>query len=131
VRDLGFRLYRRVVEIRDGQLELRRFVHQRVIDTARQLCVERQMSEEETAIVVEAAAVAYGLHAKARAQDAEEDVAEELHSGGADLATEAAHLAMVVACLQRSPLIPDITARVERELADTQRRRTSPTAGER
>jgi hypothetical protein len=115
VRDLGFRLYRRVVEIRDGYLELRAYVEQRAVDDARELCRARRLSPEETVIVVEAASLACGLRARAQGRAARQPAVAAWEPGGLDLATEAAFLGRVADCFAHSPLVRTVVACVASE----------------
>jgi hypothetical protein len=115
VRDLGFRLYRRVVEIHDGQLELRPYLDQRVADYAHALCRERGLNDEDTAIVVNATSLACAIRAQAQGRAAQRPAASPTGPNAADLATETAFLARVARCYEHSPLVRTVVARVERE----------------
>ncbi|MGI5229981.1 MAB_1171c family putative transporter [Actinoallomurus sp. CA-142502] len=64
-RDVGFLLYRQVIEIRDGQLALRPYVHPAAVEVARALGRRAGLSEEEVRAAVEAATIAAGIAAKA------------------------------------------------------------------
>jgi hypothetical protein len=115
VRDLGFRLYRRVVEIHDGRLELRRYMDQRAVDYAHEQCRERGLDDQETAITVHAASLACALQAQAQGREARRPAANLPGPATADIATEATFLARVADCYERSPLVRAVVAHVERE----------------
>lgn len=65
-RDIDFRLYRRVIEIRDGEMELRSFVAQADIDDARSAAVQSGLSGRTLDAAVEAAAMRTALRSDAR-----------------------------------------------------------------
>ncbi len=115
VRDLGFRLYRRVVEIHDGQLELRPYLDQRVVEYALELCRQRGLDEAETATVINAASLACAVRARAQGREAGRPAANPAGPDTADLVTETGFLARVARCYERSPLVRAVVARVERE----------------
>ena len=117
VRDLGFRLYRRVVEIHDGRLELRRYMDQRAVDYAHEQCRERGLDDQETAITVHAAGLACALQAQAQGREACRPAANLPGPATADIATVAAFLARVADCYERSPLVRAVVAHVKREQA--------------
>jgi hypothetical protein len=121
VRDVGLRLYRRVVEIRDGRLALRPYFDQRAADYARALCEEACLPAEEATAVVEAATLAAALRARALGRTGNPPASLAPPPCGADLASELRFLERVVGCYQRSPIVRAVLAQVERDIT-----RTSP-----
>jgi hypothetical protein len=117
-RDLGFRLYRRVVEIHDGCLELRPYMDQRVVEYAEELCRERRLNDQETAIVVTAARLACAVRAQAEGRVARRPAANPTGPDAADLAMETVYLTRVARYYERSPLVRAVAAYVERDRVD-------------
>jgi hypothetical protein len=115
VRDLGFRLYRRVVEIHDARLELRPYTDQRVVEYAGALCQKRGLEDEEMAIVVYAASLAYAVRARTTGRAAQRPAMAPTGPARIDLAAEVAFLARVAWCYQHSPLVHTVLARAESE----------------
>jgi len=105
IRDLEFRLYRRVVEIRDGFLALRPYVDPGVAVRARELSEEAGLSWEETQAVVEAASLAAALEAKRRRRTINAALSTFGMTGGADVNSEVAMLERVARCYARSPIV--------------------------
>lgn len=111
----GFRLYRRVVEIRDAQLALRPHLDPRAAVHAAALCRESGMAGEEMEAVIEAARLAATLRAKERAKGfSDPDRAPRL-PGWADVQREAAFLGRVAHHYVRSPIVRAVLARLEQE----------------
>ena len=115
VRDLGFRLYRRVVEIRDGCLALRPYLDPRAAHYARELCRAAGLSDEETQAVVEAASVAAALRAKAQGRSAPQPIGTVSTLGGTDLESEVIALERVARYFGHSPLVRAVLARLDDE----------------
>ncbi len=111
VRDLGFRLYRRVVEIRDGRLALRPYLDPALAEDARTRCRAAGVPTEAAEAVVEAACLAAALQAKRRGQPANPTPPPLRTLGGADLSTEAAMLERVARCYRRSLIVRAVLAR--------------------
>jgi hypothetical protein len=87
VRDLDFRLYRRVIEIRDGRLALRPFLDAVVARRAREDALERGLDDGEVEAAVEARVLAAGVeNARRRRRPAEVLPASGL--GGKDFMAE-------------------------------------------
>jgi hypothetical protein len=119
MRDVGFRLYRRVVEIRDGRLALRPYFDHRAAEYARALCQEARLSDEEATAVVEAASLAAAVRARALGRTMDQPASLAPTPGGADLASERIFLQRVAYCYQRSPIVRAVLARAEHEMAST------------
>jgi hypothetical protein len=115
IRDLDLRLYRRVVEIRDGQLSLRPYMDPAVAECARALCERATMSPEDTRAITEAAAVASALRNKVLGRKPSRRLTAPGAFGGADLNGEANWLERVASCYARSPIVDAAIAVVEGE----------------
>jgi len=126
VRDLNFRLYRRVVEIRDGGLALRPCMDPAIADEARRLCRAAGLSEHERQAVVEAASLAAAMRATRQGTRGVSGPSSAGMSGGADLPSEIAVLERVAHHYTHSPIVRTIVASVEhgRDVATTTDRRT-------
>ncbi len=94
VRDLDFRLYRRVVEIRDGYLALRIWGDPGVGERARRISHESGSSGDMSA-VVEAAILSSAIYRKQRGLPRHAYTIWRPLQGGQDLATEISHLETV------------------------------------
>jgi hypothetical protein len=112
LRDLDFRLYRRIIEIRDGRLGLRPYLDREVAATAHRLGAEAGLAGEELQAVVEASALAAALRAKA--QDRPVVVDHRDPAGGADLPSEIAWLVRVARAFADSPVVAAVLAEAER-----------------
>jgi hypothetical protein len=107
ISDLDFRLYRRVIEIRDGRLALRPYLDPRVAEVASTRGREAGLSDEELPVLVEATSLAAALRAKAQDRPASGVLAFE-GFGGTDLEGEVAWLTRVAHSYARSPLVRTI-----------------------
>jgi hypothetical protein len=106
-RDVGFLLYRQVIEIRDGQLALRPYVHPDASEVARALGRRAGLPEEEVRAAVEAATIAAGIAAKARGHDAGgAPPAPPPPPVGPDLDAEVTWLTKVSRAFATSPVVP-------------------------
>jgi hypothetical protein len=107
VRDLGFRLYRRVVEIRDGCLALRPYLAPGVAEHAGELCRQAGLVGDRAAAEIEAAGLAAALAAKTSGRRAVPTPGSQQSAvvGGSDLESEVASLKRVARCYQRSPIV--------------------------
>ena len=105
VRDLRFRLYRRVVEIRDGLLALHPYHEPWAVDYARGLCQEAGLPSEQAEVVVEAASVAVALRALAQGRIVGRPDSAPSTTGGSDLDTEVAALERLAIAFRRSPVV--------------------------
>ena len=118
-RDVDFRLYRRVVEIRDGILALRPYVDPSFTQLAAQLGREAGLDREERDAVIGAATIVAGQWAKARGQVNTEEGARLSAHGGADLEREVAALELVARSYGRSPIVRAVCARLQAEKTTT------------
>lgn len=105
VRDLEFRLYRRVVEIRDGLLALRPYVDPDVTSRAAELCRTSGLSTEQTQVVMEAASLAGALKARRRGEAVNRDCLSFGSGGGADVGSEVAALEGIAYCYAHSSIV--------------------------
>jgi hypothetical protein len=117
VRDLRFHLYRRVIEIRDGQLLLCRHLDARPAAAARQRCVAAGLSEAETHAVIEATEIAAALRAGPGDDDPTPPRAGQVLSGARDVVGEVAALERVARCYRRSPIVRVVVDQLDRETA--------------
>mgnify|MGYP001315118169 CR=1 FL=1 len=113
LRDVRFRLYRRVVEIRDGIVVLRPAMDPQIARYARQLCSLGAVAETEAEAVISAAAIAAALRAQALGSVPARASVAENPIGGTDLPSEVTALERVAHCFRRSPIVPEVLARLE------------------
>jgi len=112
IRDLDFRLYRRIVEIRDGSLELRPYVDSGVIERARDLSRSAGLPEQEVRAIVEAASLAAALEERRMGRAPHSHAFPlELH-GGTDVSSEAAVLVRVARYFRTSPIVDTVVREV-------------------
>lgn len=102
-RDLDFRLYRRVIEIRDGRLALRPYLDQRVKATALRLGRAAGLCGSELDATVEAAVLAAAIRAKH--EDRAADTGSSDAPGGSDLPGELAWLVAVATAFASSAVV--------------------------
>jgi hypothetical protein len=95
VRDLRFRLHRRVIEIRDGQLALRPYRQPDAALTARRRGQQRQLVGEDLEAAVEAATLAAAVEDKAAGQPALPLTSTTPSPGGSRLSEEVSWLRKV------------------------------------
>jgi hypothetical protein len=106
--DVGFRLYRRVIEIRDGRLALRPYFDQGVAARARRLGESAGLSGPDLDAAVEASVLAAALRAK---NDGKAVSAVQVDApGGSDLSGEVAWLVSVATAFARSPVVAAVVA---------------------
>jgi hypothetical protein len=111
IRDLDFRLYRRVIEIRDGRLALRPHFVPDVAATARRLGEAAGLSGDDLQATIDAATLAAALRAKARneavtASPAGGVLASDHDSAtGADLSSEVRWLKRIARTFAGSPVV--------------------------
>jgi hypothetical protein len=111
LRDLGFRLYRRVIEIRDGRLALRPYFDHRVASAALRLGQAAGLSGAELDAAVEASVLAAALRAKHDGRTATTDRLDA--PGGSDLSGEIAWLVSVATAFAGSPVVRAVLAETE------------------
>lgn len=113
VRDLQFRLYRRVVEIRDGILALRPYCDPDAPASALKRCQAAGV-DGETEIVVEAASLAVALDARRSGRPGDPRAAPTSSVAGADLSSEVLVLERLARCYARSPIVRAVRAEARR-----------------
>ena len=113
VRDPGFRLYRRVIEIRDGRLALRPYVDSRVEGIARSLGHDAGLSEDERQAMTEAAILAVAIRRKAAGQTIDHAAPSPRIVGGTDIVGETTALERVARWFNRSSLVRDVVVRLD------------------
>jgi hypothetical protein len=116
-RDLGYRLYRRVIEILDGCLTLRPYRDPQTAETARAEAQRRGLSGTSLRATVEAAQIAAALEIRTAGPriSATPRSSGESRSGDEkpiDLASEAAWLGAVSAAFATSPIVQDQTRQI-------------------
>lgn len=111
-RDLGFRLYRRVVEIRDGYLLLRPYFDPDAVAAATDLCAQAGLTSDTTKAVVDAASLAVALKYQACGQRPHTAAPYPVSDRGADLADEVVTLERVAHCFQHSPIVRRVLSRM-------------------
>jgi hypothetical protein len=103
--DMNFRLYRRIIEIRDGCLALRPYLDEEVASRARRLGERAGLDGIELNAAVEAATLTAAIDAKASGRPGLDRAGPVLGtSGGSDLAGELAWLTKVAGAFARSPV---------------------------
>lgn len=105
VRDLDFRLSRRVVEVRDGILTLRRFVEPEVMGVVARLSRKAGHGTTEAAATLDAATIVAGQLAKANGEEIRDVPIDQEAAGPVDLEGEVAELEQVARYYARSPVI--------------------------
>jgi len=105
LRDLDFRLHRRVIEIRDARLALLPYLRDDVAEAARRMGQQSGVSSSEGGAIVEAAVLAAALRDKELGRPERGDYAGMDVPGGADLAGEVAWLSKVSHAFTSSPLV--------------------------
>lgn len=95
LRDLDLRLYRRVVEIRDGRLALQPYLDPAAVDRIRERAVDEGRTGRHLDATVEAAILAAGLRARSAGDPPPNGHAHGVISGGRDLVSDTAFLAEV------------------------------------
>jgi hypothetical protein len=109
VRNADFRLYRRVIEIRDSRLALRPFLDERVAASARELGRAAGLDGTALAATAEAAVLAAALAAKRRNRPAACPPGDVV-PGGRDLGDEVAWLTQVAWAFTGSPVVAAVLA---------------------
>jgi hypothetical protein len=108
-RDIGLLLYRQVIEIRDGQFAIRPYVDPAATARAEDLARRAGLADDEVRAVVEAAAIASGIAAKAGGRPPSQDpAAAHPEPGDTGLAAEIAALSGVARAFTRSPIVRSV-----------------------
>jgi len=107
-RDLDFLLYRRVIEIRDGQLSLRPFFDNRVAATAARFGRASGLTGKDLDAAVEASVLAAAMRARNNERHVSTAVPDA--PGGSDLCSEIASLVPVARAFARSPVVRAVLA---------------------
>jgi hypothetical protein len=94
-RNLGLRLYRRVMEIHDGVIALQRYSHAGLRDRARALCHAIDVSEEDAPVCIEAIMWAAAVEAKRRGRLTAIPVETMVTRNDANLEADVQHLQRV------------------------------------
>jgi hypothetical protein len=105
LRDLNIRLYRRVVETRDGLLTLRQYVDSRVREDAGALGRSAGLSGDKLEVVAEAATVAAAIRAKEQGHAMFEGDVVAAAPADSDLTAEAAYLTRLSRAYRSSPVV--------------------------
>lgn len=121
VTDLGFRLNRRVIEIRDGQRTLRAWEDPEQVRQVLREAENAGLTGISLRATVEAAALAHALQARSSGLPGAESAANrtapaapEPETNGGGLATEASYLALVSRAFASSPHVPRRSGRGRR-----------------
>lgn len=114
IRDIGFRLYRRVVEIRDGALALRPYLDPRVMECADQLARDAGIDGTERQALIEAAGLASAVRARVAGTVRDQQPLEASTSGGTGLGGEVAYLERVAHYYQHSTLVRGVVGNAGR-----------------
>ncbi len=122
IRDLGFRLYRRVIEIRDGRLALRPYFSPQVTVATRRLARAAGLRGDELEATVEAAGLKAALRVNARGSTVTTltlaDDGDQSHSpAGGSLSEESAWLVRVAQAFRHSPVVVAVAALTEADTA--------------
>src|SRR6266496_28636 len=110
IRNLGFRLYRRVIEIRDGRLALRPYFSPHITVAARRLARTAGLRGDELEATVEAAGLKAALRVKTRGSTVTtltpaDDGDHSTSPAGVSLSEESAWLVRVAHAFRRSPVV--------------------------
>lgn len=116
-RRVHFRLYRRVVEIRDGWLLLRPHMDARATTYARRLAASAGLPDADARAVVDAAALAVALRAPSLHRREPSHARGEAITEPADLQGEVETLERVARCYRRSPIVRAVATRSAAEAA--------------
>jgi hypothetical protein len=103
--NLNHRLYRQVIEIRDGRLALRPYLDQQVAARAQQLARQAGLDGDQLKATVEAATLAAAIQAKTAGRPGALQQVEADIGGGEDLASELAWLTQVAKAFTDSPVV--------------------------
>lgn len=120
-RSIRYRLYRRVIEIRDAQLALRPYAEPERVARAAAAARSSGLAEEAVAAVTEAAAVVTSVRSRFRGCPARAEALPAEHPGAApcaepcaDVSAEAARLITVSRAIRRSRIVRQAAGRPPR-----------------
>lgn len=116
IRDLDFRLHRRVVEIRDGSLAVRRYADSGTVELAARLSREAILTTEEAMATVQAAIIVAGQWTKSQGHPQPATPIHLAVSKTRNLEGEVAELEVVARCYTRSPVIRAIRAQLAKAM---------------
>lgn len=120
--NMTFRLYRRIIEIRDGHLALRVYIHPRAAAWAAERAQAAAITDDgEAAALIEAATIAAALEAHRAHHRYHEDpsTADAPRELDPDLAVEARWLVQVARAFTDSPVVEAVRRRVREDLNTT------------
>jgi hypothetical protein len=106
-RDIGLRLYRQVIEIRDGQLVVRAYADPTALTHAQEQARQAGLPTEIRRATAEAPAIASGLAGKASGRPRRSAQPAQL-PGGTDLTTEIAWLRCVSRAFAHSAIVREL-----------------------
>jgi hypothetical protein len=118
LRDQNIRLYRRVVETRDGLLTLRQYVDSRVREDAGALGRSAGVSGDALEVVTEAATVAAAIRAKEQGRPMVEGDVVAAAPADSDLIAEAAYLTRLSLAYRSSPVVRTMLDRTDHADSD-------------
>lgn len=119
--DVGIRLYRRVIEIRDGALLLRDY-HDPTLSTAAESAARHAgLSGERLRATVEATELAAAIEAKRRNRRASSTASPPPAALEPDVRSEARWLAQVAAAFRRSPIVAEQARRAAQPVREAAR----------
>lgn len=120
-RSIRYRLYRRVIEIRDAQLALRRYAEPERVAKAAAAARSSGLAEDAVTAVAEAAAVVTSVRSRFRGCPARAEALPAGHPGAApcadvstDVSAEAARLITVTRTIRRSRIVREAAGRPPR-----------------
>ncbi|HLI52104.1 MAG TPA: MAB_1171c family putative transporter [Thermomicrobiaceae bacterium] len=119
VRDSHFRLYRRVIEIRDGRLALRPYIDPRIESIATELSIRAGLSEDGQRSIIEAAKVAAAIQQKSSGRPVRQAAPPQFLRGGKDIVSEATSLERVAHAYVHSSIVRDVLVWLAKQAIDT------------
>lgn len=111
-RNLRFRLYRRVIEIRDAWVALRPYMDPAVTVYTWECCKELRLSESDLRATIDAASLAVAIQFRAVNPRSSSRLFQRSQVSPSDvgLHREIAHLEKVAACYKDSPIVREVLA---------------------
>jgi hypothetical protein len=111
-RSLDFRLYRRVIEIRDGALALRPYFDPAVTVAARRLATSAQLPAQEVETTIEAAQLTLAIRARLAGREPYQGWKQPVLGTGDDLDAELTSLVPLAQAFAASPIVRAVAAEV-------------------